>query len=121
MGAAESAIAKSEHWFKGEDRTINIDVDQADGTTPQDMSGWALTWELKDSATGLARITKTTAAGITITNGDGTNDRAQVTIADVDTEPLVPGTYYHQLRRTDAGSEVVLSFGDAVLLDSGIS
>ena len=120
MGAREANITTAEAWFKGEDRTIHIDVDQADGTTPQNMTGWALTWELLSSNSGPALLTKTTAAaGISITNGDGTNDRAAVTINDTDTEPLAGGVYYYRLRRTDAGNEVVLTYGSAVLLESG--
>lgn len=124
MGAKEANITAAEAWFKGEDRTINIDVDQADGTTPQNMTGWALTWELMSANSGPAVLTKTTAlGGIAITNGDGTNDRAAVTILDTDTEPttLPAGVYYYRLRRTDAGNETVLAYGTAVLMASGFS
>ena len=119
--AAEFNIAASDNWFIGEDKTINVDVDQSDGSTPQTMTGWALTWELKDSATGVVRVTKTTSGGgVTISNGGGTDDRASVAVLDTDTEALAPGTFFHQLRRTDAGNEVVLAFGNAVLKDSGV-
>lgn len=113
-------ILESVNWFIGEDKTINIDVNQSDGTTPQAMTGWALTWELKDSPNGAIKVSKTVGSGITIGNGDGTNDRAAIAIADTDTEPLNPGTYYHQLRRSDAGNEVIQAFGDAVLRESGL-
>ena len=127
MGAVESPIAESVHWFVGEDRTLLYDV-TSDGTAAQTMTGWALTWELLDkraSAGGTVLLTKTTGAGtITIGNGAGTDDRATVTIADVDTEsgtlPNGPGTYFTVLRRTDAGSEVTLAFGDAVIQRASI-
>ena len=38
-----------------------------------------------------------------------------VTIADSDTDPLASGTAYHELKRTTAESETVLSFGSALL------
>lgn len=42
-----------------------------------------------------------------------------VTIADTDTDDLAGGQYYHRLRRTDAGSEQVLSFGNVILKTHG--
>ena len=123
MGAVKSDITIDMAWFKGEDRIINIDVNQSDGSTAQDMTGWNLTWELKLKASDLAaaaKITKTVGSGITIDDGDGTNDRAAIVLDDDDTETLDPGIYYHQLRRTDAGNEIVLAYGEAHLRPSGI-
>lgn len=122
MGAAEAHVAESEHFFIGEDRSLVIDV-TSDGTTPQTMTGWALTWELMDRKGGTALITKATGgSGITIGNGSGTNDRATVVITDADTEAITQGagTYYHVLRRTDSGSETVLAFGDFYLQRASI-
>ena len=121
MGAIQADITLEERLFIGEDRTINIDVNEADGHTPQTMTGFALTWELKDSITGTVRVTKTVGSGITIGNGDGTDDRAAIALADTDTEGLTAGTLFHHLRRTDAGSELVLAFGNVILTNSGIT
>ena len=46
-----------------------------------------------------------------------------VAIADTDTwpdvgTPLKPKTYRHSLKRTDAGSETILAFGDFVLREA---
>ncbi len=112
-------ILASDEWFVGEDKTIVIDVLQADESTPQAMTGWALTWELMDSADGPVLLTKTTALSeITISTGADTNDRATITVLDTDTEGIGPGWYYHRLRRTDAGLELRLSYGDALLRGS---
>lgn len=122
MGAVESAIAESQHWFIGEDRTFVYAVTDSAGAA-QNMTGWSLTWELLDRRGGTVVLTKSTSgSGITLGNGAGTNDYATVTIADTDTEALTggPGTYHTVLRRTDAGSEVVLAFGDAVLQEASI-
>lgn len=113
-------IDASSEFFIGTDQTIRIDVKQSDESTAQTMTGWALSWELKDSANGTARITKTTSSGISIGTGVGTDDRATITIADGDTEAVDPGIYYHVLRRTDAGSERMLSFGHVYLRESGL-
>ena len=89
-----------------------------------DITGWALEWVLRSSPGGTtALITKTTAAGGGISITDGASGVCRVTIADTDTlnaagDPPVelnPGRYYKTLRRTDDGTEVVLSFGEAVL------
>lgn len=116
MGAKEAPIRESEHLFIGEDRTIRIDVVQSDDTTPQAMTGWSLTWELLNRRGGTVLITKTPSIG----NGSATDDRATITITDTDTEAIDPGTYFHVLRRTDAGGEAVLAFGDAVIQEASI-
>lgn len=121
MGANRADIEESQHWVAGEDRTVDVDVKQSDGTTPQTMTGWALTWELREGRTGAVRLSKTTAAGVVIMNGAGTNDRARISIAKADTVGLAPRVYHHELRRTDAGSSLVLCFGDAHLLKMGVS
>ena len=116
--ALKASIPPSETWFIGEDKTITFEVDQSDGSTAQVMTGWGLTWELLDSAQTPvvnAKISKTVGSGIAIGNGDGTDSKATVTIADDDTENLEAKIYYHQIRRTDAGSEQILAFGPAHL------
>ena len=116
-------IGKDEFFFIGEDTVITIDVVADDGVTPQNMAGWSLAWELKplpSTAVASANISKTVGSGITIGDGSATDDRATITIDDDDTEGLDAGVYYHQLRRTDAGAEVILTVGDALLRASGL-
>lgn len=115
-------ITEEKDFFIGTDQPIQVDVKQSDETTAQTMTGFALTWELKDAADGVVRISKTVGSGITIEDdGDGNTDaRATIAVDDTDTEPLPPGRYYHQLRRTDTGLERVLSYGDVDLLESGL-
>ena len=120
-GGVKAAIGRDQNLYIGEDRTINVDVNQSDGT-PQPMTGWALTWELTDRAGGTVLLTKTVGSGITIGNGDGTDDRAAITLADGDTEGLTDGAgiYYYYLRRTDGDSEVNMAFGPVHLLKASI-
>lgn len=109
-------IDKADRVFIGEDKSLQITVYQSDGRTPQDITGWALSWMLKtslDVVDGSASLTKTTSAGITLTTP--TSGICTVVIADTDTDSLSPGTYVHELKRTDAGSEVVLCQGTFVL------
>lgn len=110
-------IRDSDRFFTNTDFAVNFTVKQADETTPQPITGWALSWILKQRATdpdGSAVLTKTTASGgITITNGPA--GQCVVTITDTDTASLKPGAYVHELKRTDPGSEAVLCSGMAVL------
>ncbi len=106
-------ITVDDHWFIGEDRTLRFSVTDAVGL-PLSISGWTLEWVLRERPWGAqALVTKTTGAGITIT--DAPNGVCEVALADDDTIALAPGAYFHTLRRTNAGFETVLAFGDAVL------
>ena len=109
----EFNITSVDGFFIGEDKTLTIEVVQSDGSTAQTMTGWALIWELMTSPTGSVVLTKTTSSGVTIGDGDGTDDRATVVITDEDTEALSagPARYYHRLRRSDDNTEYNLSFG----------
>lgn len=118
MGATVANIGVDEAWHAGEDRQLNIDVTNA-ADSAQDMSGWSLTWVLRSKATDEDLVTKTVGSGISITNGDGTNDRAEVTVAAADTADLAAGLYHHHLRRTDSGNTIILAYGDVTLLAGG--
>jgi hypothetical protein len=116
--AEESSITGD--WFVGEDKVFPFTIYQkgADGvltTTAQDITGWALRWDVRrsDSEADPPVLTKATGSGISITSG--INGQGTVTIADTDTDALSPRTYRHALKRTDDGSETVLLFGNAVL------
>lgn len=99
---------------------LNEDEDEA-----IDISGWALSWMLKRKLTMLdadASVTKSTATtGVSIGGlynaTPGSNlQRATVTILDTDTDALAAGIYYYELKRTDAGLETVLAYGEMELL-----
>ncbi len=114
MPSRRSDIPDSANWFVGEDRIFRFTVVDELGAA-QDISTFALEWvlRLRPNSTN-AVITKTTGGGgIAIT--DGPNGVCEVTIDDTDTLSLAPEKYFHTLRRSDAGSEVVLAFGDAIL------
>lgn len=110
--SVESNIDKADMWFRGEDKVLEFTVYQSDGETLQDITGWALSFDLCNSAF-VSQINKTSGSGITIT--DPTNGVLQVAIDDVDTDSLEPASYRYELKRTDSGSESVLAHGFAVL------
>lgn len=115
--ATQANIGTNDDFFTGEDKSLVFTVTQADGSTPQNITGWTLSWMLKRNlgdADAAALITKTTAGGaIALTTP--LSGICTVTIEDVDTDALTPGTYRHELKRTNAGTETVLSYGTCVL------
>lgn len=114
--AIEQHVTADDQWFLGEDKSLVITVYQSDGTTPQDITGWALSWRLKrklSDADASALLTKTTSSGIALTTA--ASGVCTVTIADTDTDDIAPDTYQHELKRTDAGQETVLLYGDCTL------
>lgn len=117
-------IVASDNWFTGESKTLEIDVLQSDGATAQAMTGWTLEWKLLTGKGGSELISKSTGgSGIAIGNGDGTDDRATITIEASDTSDLVINhltQYYHELWRTDTDLEALLSFGDVTIKKAGM-
>ncbi len=113
MGAIESAAAETEHIALGEDRPLQWNVTQSNGSTPQNMSGWTVEFNLLDQQGGQALITKTPA---TIQNGAATLDQAEVTIDAADWSGITkPGSYFYTLHRSDSGSVALLAFGEFVV------
>ena len=108
-------IDADDHLFVGEDKSLMFTIVTAAGAT-QDITGWTLSWMLKANLTDLdasASLTKTTSSGITLTTP--TSGICTVSIADTDTDSLAAGLYYHELKRTTAGSETILSYGTCLL------
>lgn len=109
-------ITKDDDWFTGEDKSLVFTIYQSNETTAQDITGWALSYRLKRSpadADGDAVLTKTTGSGIALTTP--LSGICTVTIEDTDTDSLDPRTYFHELKRTNAGNETVLTTGSVLL------
>jgi hypothetical protein len=119
--SVESPIAPSAHWFQGEDRELIFQILDSAGT-PVNMTGWTLRWMLFSGATGGSTLIS--KAGVAFDNA-ATNDAARVTIEDTDTisalgaELVAPGSYWHELWKTNEGDEQLLAFGTARLQASG--
>lgn len=114
--AIRDDIESTDDLYAGEDKTVSVSIYQADETTAQNITGWALSYRWKrslDDADADAVLTKTTADGITITNGAG--GLCEIAIADTDTDAIAAGPYFHELKRTDAGSETILTTGTVYL------
>ncbi len=113
----ENNVTISDEWFTNDDKTFTITIFQSDGTTVQNITGWALEYVLTLKGEFDALLTKATGgSGIVIT--DASNGVCQVTIDAVDTLPLEGGNvplYDYELTRTDSGSKGLLTFGTAIL------
>lgn len=111
--ADEQHITSDSEFFLGEDKTLTFTV------TGQNITGWSLSWMLKRKASdtdALAKITKTTADGIALTTP--LSGICTVSVADTDTDSLRADIYWHELKRTDAGFETVLTYGTCELVQS---
>ncbi len=121
--ALEQHISLAHHWFLDTDKVVRFTVYADDErTTVKDVTGWSFDWVLRrrDDTADPPVLQKSTGAGIAIVGVFNANpatntQRVEVTIDDVDTDALPPGKYRHSLKRTNPGSEEILSFGDAYL------
>jgi hypothetical protein len=99
-------------WFKGA-RALPYWLVTSNGI-PIDVSSWTFRFVIAKSSDpdSSALITKTS---VTVSNGNGTNDKVRIVIDSADSSNLRPGIYYYTLWRTDLADDVVLAVGDAYL------
>ena len=93
---------------------------QAAMAPPRDMTGWAVKFEVLDALGGSSVLSKTVGAGITIS--DAGKGVISITLAKADTSSLTCSIdladgkgYVWNIKRTDAGSNVVLARGELIL------
>jgi hypothetical protein len=131
--AAGTSQAQAEAFVKVKRGTATAAETTLAGTAVMlDVSGYAMSWVLRkgDKTADPALLTKSTGAGtITITgvfNASSTLNTQQVNVALYDTDTaaadgssvvIPPKTYRYALKRTDAGSETMLTVGDFELLE----
>ena len=86
--------------------TANIFVVVYDGETAarKNIANATVKWVLYDEDAQAAVLTKTTASGITITNG--LLGELTIAIAPANTVSLTPGVYYHEVEVTDETGNV---------------
>lgn len=119
---AVANITQDDGWYKGTDKKLRYSIFSDDAqTTPLDVSTFALSWQLSSKPGQAPTLTKTLGSGITVTGvfnaSPSLNTQVvEVAIADTDTDALAATTWWHELKRTDAGLEEVLAHGYARLL-----
>lgn len=109
-------VTRDDRVFLGEDKTLRFTIySDAAQTLYQDASAFGLSWKLASKPGATAALTKTVGSGIAITgtytSPSVSTQKVEVSIADTDTDALTPGTWYHELKRTDGGVEAVLAQG----------
>lgn len=98
-------------FHRGEDFSQPVVIKNAAGTAVVNITGWTLAFTMREwwDQTGSATLSRTTATGITIT--DGAAGEATITFTKANTETLTPKTYVYDLSRTDSGQQSVLMVG----------
>lgn len=90
----------------GEDALFTLTVYQADGTTPQNLTGWTMATYISLPGGLSPLITKTTGTGMTIlTQSGGTLGQVTILISRSDTINLQPGYFNSRVERTNAGAD----------------
>lgn len=127
----EFNVTAADKFFMGEDKTIDFTIFGPDGVTPLDVTGLPLEWNMRktDKADDPAIMTKAIGSGLTIIGvynaTPATNtQRVRATFVPADTTPATAPlvkpniAYRHSLKRKDAGSAGILSFGSITFLQA---
>ena len=105
--------------FLGGKVTLDFLITQSDDITPQNMTGWTLTFIMR-SGTNSSRFSLTKSSpssGITIVNGSATNDKARVSIDAADTVSWPSGRASYALWRSDGTEDTPLAYGTINLIN----
>ena len=109
-GNTTTAVQANFSFYKGEDVAISDTMSPATA-----IAGWSLQFTVrKKFGDATALVTKTTGAGITIT--DSVNGVFKITLAGADTAGLDLTAYVYDIQRIDSGSRTVLTIGNMTLL-----
>jgi hypothetical protein len=80
---------------------------------PRDITGWSITFQVRDSLGGTSRMTKTVGSGITVS--DAGKGIISIALLKGDTTGLAIQSYVWDIKRTNAGANVVLARGELIL------
>ena len=122
MATVVQNITVADEWYVGEDKVFTFTVRDVNGVVVN-ITGYTFEWTVRTGRSHpVKRITKTSGAGIVIT--DAVNGVLTVTVARADTlgPPIFrAGRYYHGLARTNSGVYDVEIDGYADLLKSAVN
>jgi hypothetical protein len=108
------AISTNFELYVGTDNQIVVQVFQQDDLTPQNITGWSISFFIINPSTGAVLVTKSVGAGIVLTTP--ANGILTITLNANDTLTLLPRNYNFFIQRTDSGYSTILTTGLISLL-----
>lgn len=113
--AIKGAIGGSGELLVGEDKILRLELLNAAETEAVDMTGWAISFVVREQVASTAVLTKTATIAGAYNVSPGVNaQRATVTLSDTDLT-IDSGVYLYSWKRTDDGFEAVLRYGTMVV------
>lgn len=101
--------------FQGEDVELDVIIYEEDDATPQNITGWTIEFVGRPTWSTTPSVTESTTAGtIVITNP--TQGEITITISMEDSVNMTAADYLFIIKRTDSGSNAVLTSGIWTLL-----
>jgi hypothetical protein len=99
--------------YLGEDKFLDFEVLDADGTPINISSGYTFQFDMRDAVhASVAIISKTcTVTGSYNADRDTNTQRSRATLTDDDTIGFPAGKYPYSHKRTDAGAETINAEG----------
>lgn len=108
-------VRHEDRWYTGKDKTFRVTVYQADGVTPQDITGWTLAGVLATKE----RMFVASLQSITlVTPMSGIFEATSPASQTRDLPGHETAEYWLEFRRTGSGVEDVVAAGPAVLRQS---
>ncbi|OBZ13343.1 hypothetical protein [Bacillus sp. FJAT-26390] len=101
------------NMFAGDTEPIKVELFEADGVTPMNLTGLSLEWIMQREAGASDALRKTIGAGITVVSGG-----VSISFEQADTQNLPTGTYYYVGREVNAKVET-LFLGSIKLINAG--
>ena len=119
-GSNQRNVTSNDRWFVRCVQRFQDRIYEADGVTPQDITGWSFDFLLKKRSTdadAAAILHKSTADGSIVVT-DAVLGVIEFTVSALDTATVAPGTYVFEIKRTDVDAETILKRGSCALLAS---
>lgn len=118
-------IIAADGVFTGTDTTLHFTIYvpgttqaqiDANTATKQNITGYTFAWELRLNRYSATRIVQKSGPGSGITITDAPNGALDVGIVRADWQATDPGSYWHEMARTNSGNYTIETDGSFALL-----
>jgi len=116
MAGSATTTVTNLAMFVGEQKQFIDTIYKADGTTPQDLTGYGLAFRIIAYADPSTVFVEKTTAGGGIDVPIPANGQAIININEVDTQDMIPTQYEYVVVRNDPSNYAVLSRGLLTLM-----